>query len=259
MQWPTRMVPKFSFESVKNIWLTERLPTMPEQADQLILLLGQRQPSNLLPFTLAKYQLDGEIGADIVEDLGLNAWRYAADYLREQKLINYGDGSTNGDIWLMLTIPGWLKFEELQRTISDSRKAFMAMKFGDPEIDQIFREHLLPAVAQTGFELERLDMNPKPGLIDARMEVEIRAARFMIADLTDGNRGAYWEAGFAAGLGKSVFYTCRKEYFENESTHFDTNHHYTVLWQTQAPQPAMQELKAMIRRAFPADAKLHDD
>jgi len=40
------------------------------------------------------------------------------------------------------------------------------------------------------------------------MRVEIRSAKFLVADLTDENRGAYWEAGFGEGLGKKVYYTC---------------------------------------------------
>jgi nucleoside 2-deoxyribosyltransferase len=59
---------------------------------------------------------------------------------------------------------------------------------------------------------------------------EIRMCRFLIADLTCGNQGAYWEAGYAEGLGKPVIYTCNKSYFDKEGTHFDTNHHQTVLW-----------------------------
>jgi len=33
-----------------------------------------------------------------------------------------------------------------------------------------------------------------------RMRLEIRRSRFAVVDLTHGNRGAYWEAGFAEGL-----------------------------------------------------------
>ena len=40
--------------------------------------------------------------------------------------------------------------------------------------------------------------------VDAVIEHEIRACRFLIADLSDDNAGAYWEAGFAEGLGKPV-------------------------------------------------------
>jgi nucleoside 2-deoxyribosyltransferase len=45
--------------------------------------------------------------------------------------------------------------------------------------------------------------------IDDQMRVALRTSRFVVADLTRGNRGAYWEAGFAEGLGRPVIYTCR--------------------------------------------------
>ena len=61
--------------------------------------------------------------------------------------------------------------------------------------------------------------------------MEIRTSRFLIADLTHENPGAYWEAGYAEGLGKPVIYTCEKKKFENQvKTHFDTNHHLTLQW-----------------------------
>jgi nucleoside 2-deoxyribosyltransferase len=91
------------------------------------------------------------------------------------------------------------------------------------------------------------------------MEVEIRTARFLIADLTHGNRGAYWEAGFAAGLGKPVFYTCEEGYFRRFSTHFDTNHHYIVMWNAAQPDVAVEELKAAIRATLPGEAKMRDN
>jgi hypothetical protein len=251
---------QLSSGDLKNIWQTERLPTPPRQADLLILLLGREQSSGSDPYRITPQRLEGEIGAALSEDTGAAAWRYIVDYLRQERLLTYGyDGPPNEQISIMLTIPGWSRYEELQDEPSNSRTAFMAMKFGKPELDEIFRDHLIPAVDATGFRLERLDMNPKPGLIDARMEVEIRAARFMVADLTYGSYGAYWEAGFAAGLGKPVFYTCEKGYFETDGSHFDTNHHYTVLWDSTEPQKAMEELKAAIRRSLPADAKLRGD
>jgi len=35
------------------------------------------------------------------------------------------------------------------------------------------------------------------------------------------NPGAYWEAGYAEGLGKPVIYTCEEAKFV-EASHFDT-------------------------------------
>lgn len=50
-----------------------------------------------------------------------------------------------------LTVKGWARVEELLRSGKDSRKAFMAMKFGDPELDAVFSKHFKPAVLEAGF------------------------------------------------------------------------------------------------------------
>jgi nucleoside 2-deoxyribosyltransferase len=89
--------------------------------------------------------------------------------------------------------------------------------------------------------------------------VEIRNARFLIADLTDDNEGAYWEAGFAEGLGKPVIFICEEAKFEEKKTHFDTNHHLTVKWDKGSPQGAAEELKATIRATLPDEARMTDD
>jgi nucleoside 2-deoxyribosyltransferase len=115
-------------------------------------------------------------------------------------------------------------------------------------------------VAATGFDLKRLDEGQPAGLIDDRLRVEIRQCRFLIADLTNENRGAYWEAGFAEGLGKPVIYTCRKDVFEDKAkgTHFDTNHHLTVTWELDKLDDAVGRLKATIRATLPDEAKFSD-
>ena len=159
-----------------------------------------------------------------------------------------------------LTFRGWERYEELQRSISDSRKAFMAMRFGDEKLDRFFKKCLKPAVEQTGFDLRRLDEEPKAGSIDNRLRVEIRTSRFLIADLTENNLGAYWEAGFAEGLGKPVFYTCEKSFFDkNKGTHFDTRQHFTVIWEGENFDEAVKEIKTAIRATLPADAKMEDE
>ena len=114
----------------------------------------------------------------------------------------------------------------------------------------------MPAVKETGFELYRLDDRPRPGLIDNRMRVEIRAARFLVCDLTDENRGAYWESGFAEGAGKPVFYICEKTKFSEARTHFDTEHMQTIRWEETDPASAAEELKAAIHNEFPSGIRL---
>jgi len=82
----------------------------------------------------------------------------------------------------------------------------------------------------------------------------MQTARFLIAELTEENRGAYWEAGFAEGAGKPVSYTCEKGHISE--VHFDANHHLIAEWEEENLELAKTKLKATIRASFPADAKL---
>jgi hypothetical protein len=156
-----------------------------------------------------------------------------------------------------LTFSGWERLGEFERQSVESRIAFMAMGYENDEIDRAFAA-FIEAVANTGFQLRRLDQKPQAGLIDLRMRVEIRGAKFLVADLTDENRGAYWEAGFAEGLGKKVYYTCEQTKFSRVKTHFDTEHLLTIRWSSGDLTAAADELKSAIRNDFPVEAKQSD-
>ena len=126
----------------------------------------------------------------------------------------------------------------------------MAMGYGNSEVDQAY-SHFRDGISVIGVDLRRLDTKPKSGLIDLRMRVELRLAKFTVADLTDENRGAYWEAGFAEGCGKKVYYTCQAEKFDRLKTHFDTEHLFTVKWDLTNMQRAVDELVTAIQYEFP--------
>ncbi|QLH39608.1 MAG: hypothetical protein HWD60_12500 [Defluviicoccus sp.] len=164
---------------------------------------------------------------------------------------------SNGAGDIILSLRCWNRFEELKRGSHSGRLDFMAMRFNEKELDNIFENYFRAAVKQTDFVLRKLGDIPKAGLIDDRLRVEIKACRFLIADLTHGNQGAYWEAGYAEGLGKPVIYTCKKSAFNETGTHFDRNHHLTVLWDPQEPSEAVERLKATIRATLP-EAKQQD-
>ncbi len=63
-----------------------------------------------------------------------------------------------------------------------------------------------------------------------RIIVEIRKAQFVVADFTGLKAGVYFEAGFALGLGREVFWTARTD--EIARVHFDTNHYQYIDWTT---------------------------
>lgn len=243
---------------VESIIHNTELPRPLEQLDNLVLWLGESQASM---GALVDYRED-VIPATGAPDLA------SVGFLVSQAVLL---GLMNGEVAefiggecqihsLQLTLHGWERFEELQRGKASGRHAFMAMQFGDAELDRIIEEHFKPAVKATGFDLKRLDDGQPAGLIDDRLRVEIRQSRFLIADLTHENRGAYWEAGYAEGLGKPVIYACRKDVFDDKTkgTHFDTNHHLTVVWEADKLPDAMEKLKATIRATLPDEAKLSD-
>jgi hypothetical protein len=157
-----------------------------------------------------------------------------------------------------LTALGWQRFEELKRAHVSSRYAFFARKFSNPDLDHVFEKCLRPAVEQTGYELRTVTQ--RAGLIDAVIEDEIRRCRFLIADLSDDNAGAYWEAGFAEGLGKPVIYLCRSkaEGGVPKRTHFDADHRHTVRWDLGSLDETARNLKSVIRNTLLGDAKQTD-
>lgn len=243
---------------LENIIRNTELPRPLEQLDNLILWLGEKQPNmgtavEMSPDAIAAVGAEDSISVGFLVTQAIEAGLISG--IAEQVL--------SGDYIIpsmQLSLKGWERFEELQRGKASGRHAFMAMQFGDVELDKIVEEHFKPAVEATGFDLKRLDDGQPAGLIDDRLRVEIRQSRFLIADLTHQNRGAYWEAGYAEGLGKPVIYTCRKDIFDNkvEGTHFDTNHHLTVVWEPDKMPEAIEKLKATIRATLPEEAKLSE-
>ena len=81
----------------------------------------------------------------------------------------------------------------------------------------------------------------------------------LVADLSDDNAGAYWEAGYGEGLGRPVIYTCEKTAWEQQGTHFDTNHLTHIIWDPANLTEAENRLVATIRATFRADAKQTDE
>jgi nucleoside 2-deoxyribosyltransferase len=72
----------------------------------------------------------------------------------------------------------------------------------------------------------------------------------VLVDLTHENAGAYWEAGYAEGLGKPVLYICERTKFDEKKTHFDTNHCTTVLWHPDSILDFVEDLKATLKRSL---------
>jgi len=232
------------------------LPRPREQADLLLRWLAENVPG---PGETAWIQHASH--GSIIGSKSPAGFELVLDHLFNAGLVvgNKSKSLQGGDrAYATLSFLGWEYYENLRLGRTVYRKAFMAMKFDDTTLDSVVESVFKPAAKAAGFDLFKLNDVPKAGLIDDRLRVEIQASDFVVADLTHDNFGAYWEAGYAEGLGKPVIYTCEKSKFDQAKTHFDTNHHLTVLWDKKNLAQAGIDLAATIRATLPHLAVLND-
>ena len=231
----------------KKIIETGTLPTPQEQAENLIRWLGAnlQGPGETLQISFVEH------GA-IIGARSESGFLFVVNGLMTSGLLvgQHIRMTLSAISEVTLTFAGWERFEQLRRGTPSGRKAFMAMDYRNLILSRLVNDYFRAAAKETGFDLRRLDDEPPAGLIDDRLRVEIQSSRFLIVDLTDRNAGAYWEAGYAEGLGKPVIYTCEESKFE-EASHFDTNHHLHVLWNENDPDAAVKKLKTTIRATIP--------
>jgi hypothetical protein len=245
--------PEYDQVLVKQILDSTSVPTPHEQLDLLLSHVGNAAgEDHAKSITVRREALQAITGA-----LSDDSAREIMHHAKRSALADYSNPSGN-TYSLSLTMAGWDRYYELTRKRVQTSVAFMAMPFGNESLDRVYLSTFKPAVAETGFRLQRLDEQPEAGLIDNLLRVEIRRSRFLISDLTGANPGAYWEAGFAEGIGIPVIYTCESNHFKQERTHFDANHHQTVIWDADDLEPAAQKLKAVIRATLPGEAILSD-
>jgi very-short-patch-repair endonuclease len=159
-----------------------------------------------------------------------------------------------------LTFEGWQECEELKKVRKDSKQVFLAMGYGIPETEDLFENHLRALIdKKLGLKLNILRENLKNGIVDNLMRSEITKSCLLLAEMTHYNRGAYWEAGFAEGLGMPVIYLANQEVLDSKEPsikpHFDVNHCTFVPWSETTIELDMQQLEATIRRAIPDKVK----
>jgi hypothetical protein len=256
-QTSTGTVVTIPLDQLETWRLEDPLPTPLEQMDELVLVIGSHQSS---PGEWAKISLH-RASALIGCSVSPSALQGIIWLLKQEKAIEYFERAQSEEGHqraFRLSFSGWERYALLRRAQVETRTAFMAMQFGDTELNHVVDTCFRPAVDQAGITLRVLTDGQPAGSIDDQLRVALRTSRFVIADLSHGNRGAYWEAGFAEGLGRPVIYTCKEELWDDPETrpHFDTNHLLTISWNVAALEIARERLTATIRATLPGEAKM---
>ncbi len=154
-------------------------------------------------------------------------------YLEQQGWVSNHSPGDPGSMRRQLTVDGHARLAELEKPHIPSTKAFVAMSF-DASMDDAFEDGIKLGIRDAGYEPIRIDRKQHINRIDDEIMTEIRRSRFVVADLTPGDKGAcggvYFEAGFAMGLNIQVIYCCRKD--KSDDVHFNVRQYNRIEWES---------------------------
>ena len=156
-----------------------------------------------------------------------NEFAFLLSALADRHLIDGPERFNNPSCPCVISPTGWDALDEMRRTSQDSRQAFVAMAF-PKELVQVWRNGIRPALERVGYRAYRVDDDHHIDRIDAKIMMEIKNSRFVLADVTNQRPGVYFEAGYAIGLGLPVIWSVRKDDLRN--VHFDTRQYNHIVW-----------------------------
>ncbi len=170
--------------------------------------------------------------------------RYLIKALEGRGLVN--TQNISGGAVCQITPAGWDYIDNIPRERSQSSQVFVAMWF-DPSMNSAWENGIKPALVNSGYEPYRVDNDSSNlGRIDAKIEMEIKHSRFLVADVTGGRQGVYYEAGYAMGLGLPVIWSVKNDRMCD--MHFDTRQYNHIIWCE--PTDLADQLKARVISAI---------
>lgn len=212
--------------------------TFSERIDLILLYLNSRISHMGQFISLRMQEVFSMLFVDRKENNGNFNWRsdddcedeanYMLNYLKRSQYIECQDGISEDDwIEVRLTPEGYSRIEKLQKNTNNGRNVLVAMKFG--EDTNLLREAIRKGISDAGYCAIFIDEVQHNDFITPELLKYIRDSKFVVVDLTHQNNGAYFEEGYAMGLGKTVIQLCQKD----TKLHFDIAQKNTIMWDTE--------------------------
>ena len=107
----------------------------------------------------------------------------------------------------------------------------VAMEFGNNT--KLLREAIRQGITDAGYLAVFIDEVQHNDFITPELLKYIKNSKFIVVDLSDRNNGAYFEEGYAMGLGKQVIQLCRCDV----KLHFDIAQKNTIMWEKEDDIP----------------------
>lgn len=178
---------------------------------------------------------------DVLEEIKVNyQYEQIVKYLMDNKYVDISENAT--EIKVSLLPEGWKRVDELQLEERNNKNVFVSMAFNEGTKDT--REAIREGIIRGGYSPEFIDEIIHNKQIVPEMFRLIRESRFLILDITEPNYGAYYEAGYALGLGKEVIICCKAEIFSKQyetdeeqkyqkylKPHFDIAQKQILVWE----------------------------
>ncbi len=164
--------------------------------------------------------------------LYMTAYLYEIGYIQGINCVN-GDVSSEESYYggISITPKGYDRIDKLQKNSDDGKDVLVAMRFGN-ETSKL-REAIRKGVFDAGYHAVFIDEVEHNGFITPELLNRISKSRFVVADFTHKNNGAYFEEGYAMGLGKNVIQLCKK----GVELHFDIAQVNTIMWEKEDDIP----------------------
>ncbi|MBE5917319.1 MAG: hypothetical protein E7273_10820 [Pseudobutyrivibrio ruminis] len=198
---------------------------------QTISMSPKEMPSILF---LDRYEKDSFTGRNLLrneDDLNAEV-SYMLDCLKEVNYIKYEEAISDEDEYtITLTPSGWNRVDELQKNTANGRNVLVAMKFG-VETKKL-REAIRKGINEAGYIAIFIDEVQHNDFITPELLKHIKDSKFVVVDLSHQNNGAYFEEGYAMGLGKPVIQLCEKDV----RLHFDIAQKNTIIWDSEDEIP----------------------
>lgn len=137
-------------------------------------------------------------------------------------------------------------------------EAFIIMQIGDPEMDRVCDDVMIPAIQAAGLVPRRVDRDNAGEMLKAEIISFLERSRIIVADLTNERPNCYLEVGYAMGLGKkpNLILMAREDHHHRSPNykvnghrvHFDLEGYDLLLWDPKELDHFRNELERRIKR-----------
>jgi len=132
------------------------------------------------------------------------------------------------------------------------------MQIGNPELDSVCEQAIVPALDACGLDAKRVDKHNQGGLLKSEIIGFIERADVIVADLTNERPNCYLEVGYTMGIDKfrNLILTVREDHYHESPNyknggpkiHFDLSGYDILFWHPEKLDEFRQELEKRIKR-----------